>query len=89
MLIVPRRQGPGGIALPLTDVQHLSGIKHKQQVDFLGSEQLEKHENNIQAFPCAPSPCVCLCTWESAVHMRASHVKCSQCVCVSYTYNVT
>lgn len=34
MLLVLKQQGPSGIALRLTDVQHLSGIKHNQQVDF-------------------------------------------------------
>lgn len=48
-----RQQGPCGISPPLTDVQHLTGIKHKQQADF-SSEQLEEHEINIRAFLAGP-----------------------------------
>lgn len=48
MLIRLRQQGPSGISPPLTDVRHLTGIKHKQQADF-SSEQLEEHEINILA----------------------------------------
>lgn len=34
MLTGLRQQSPSGISLPLTDVRHLSAIKHSQQEDF-------------------------------------------------------
>lgn len=35
VMLIELLLGPSGISLTLTDVRHLSGIKHYQQEDFL------------------------------------------------------
>lgn len=66
ILTEPRQKSPSGISAPVTDVRHLSGIKHNQQADF-------QTWSSWKSIKITSKPC--LCAWVSPLQLDASPIK--------------